>query len=225
MTGALQLIARLQAAPVPPVPPCKNPGVQLEASPSLAVPCVPPVPPQTHEVLNQCESTAQKIEWLTQLAALLRCTPDYLLEHGYVDRHDLAEQHQQQPWRVARLIRTDPRWRQPSKHYVQACEGKPAAEIEVFREQYARAREDSHTNPHTSAAWLAARDAYHRHAVGGCPNCYPRGNRHCGIGIELRARYDHETHALEVRNAERDLSCILLTNPCVGRSLSMQSGD
>ncbi len=202
MAGALQLIARLKAAPVTPVPPCKNSGEPLEATTLLVVPPVPPVPQQTHEALNQCESTAQEIEWLTQLAALLRCTPDYLLAHGFVDLHDLAEQHQQQPWRVARLIRTDPRWRQPSKHFAQACEGKPAAEIEEFREQYARAREESFANPHLSAAWRAARDAYHRHALGGCPDCYPRGNRHCGIGIELRARYDHETHALETGNEE-----------------------
>lgn len=201
MAGALQLIARLKAAPVTPVPPCKNSGEPLEAATLLVV---PPVPPQTHEVLNQSESTAQEIEWLTQLAALLRCTPDYLLAHGFVDRHDLAEQHQQQPWRVARLIRTDPRWRQPSKHFAQACEEMPAAEMEEFREQYARAREESFANPLLSAAWRAARDAYHRHALGGCPECYPRGNRHCGIGIELRARYDHETHALETRNAEGD---------------------
>ena len=111
MTGALQLIARLQAAPAPPVPPCKNPGGQLEAAPLLAVPCVPPAPPQTHEVLNQCESTSQEIEWLAQLANLLACSPAYLLRHGFVDRHDLAEQHQQHPRLAARLIRTNPEWR------------------------------------------------------------------------------------------------------------------
>ena len=71
-----------------------------------------------------------------------------------------------------------------------------------LHQRNARAREESFANPLLSAAWRAARDAYHRHALGGCPECYPRGKRHCGIGIELRARYDHETHALEVRNAE-----------------------
>lgn len=158
---------------------------------------------QIIEVLSGAnDPSPQAMEWLARLAVQLRCSPDYLLAHGFVDRHDLAEQHQQQQWRVARLIRTDPRWRQPSKHYARACEEMPAAEMEEFREQYALAREDSHANPRASVAWLAARDAYHRHALGGCPNCYPRGNSHCGIGIELRARYDHETHALEVRNAE-----------------------
>ena len=202
MAGALQLIARLKAAPAPPVPPCKNSGEPLEAAPLLVVPPVPSVPPQTHEVQNQCESTAQEIEWLTQLAALLRCTPDYLLQHGYVDRHDLAEQCHIHPRFAARLIRTHPNWRQPSEHSSSEGEEMPAPEMEEFRAQYARAREESFANPHLSAAWIVARDAYHRHALGGCPNCYPRGNRHCCIGIELRARYDHENHALEVRNAE-----------------------
>ena len=204
MAGALQLIARLHTAPVPPVPPCKNSGEPLEAAPLLVVPPVPSVPPQTHEVQNQCESTAQEIEWLTQLAALLRCTPDYLLQHGYVDRHDLAEQCHIHPRFAVRLIRTDPRWRTPSEHCGRSPEGMSPAEADEFWDQYARAREESFANPHSSVAWRAARDAYHRHALGGCPDCYPRVNRHCGIGIELRARYEHETHALETRNAEGD---------------------
>lgn len=54
MAGALQLIARLQAAPVPPVPPCKNSGEPLEAAPLLVVPPVPPVPPQKRKSQNQC---------------------------------------------------------------------------------------------------------------------------------------------------------------------------
>ena len=49
MAGALQLIARLQAAPVPPVPPCKNSGEPLEAAPLLEVPPVPPVPSRTEQ--------------------------------------------------------------------------------------------------------------------------------------------------------------------------------
>lgn len=59
MAGALQLIARLQAAPVPPVPPCKNSGEPLEAAPLLGVPPVPSVPPPKHEIRKQCTSTDQ----------------------------------------------------------------------------------------------------------------------------------------------------------------------
>ncbi len=64
MAGALQLLARLQAAPVPPVPPCKNSGEPLEAAPFLEVPPVPPVPPPKHDFQNQCENTAQVVEHL-----------------------------------------------------------------------------------------------------------------------------------------------------------------
>ena len=155
------------------------------------------------EALSEAnDPLAKTVEWLASLAILLRCTPSYLLEHGYVDRHDLAEQCHIHPRFAARLIRTHPNWCQPSEHSSREGEEMPAPEMEEFRAQYARAREESFANPHLSAAWIVARDAYHRHALGGCPNCYPRGNRHCCIGIELRARYDHENHALEVRNAE-----------------------
>ncbi len=145
---------------------------------------------------------AKTVEWLASLAILLRCTPGYLLEHGYVDRHDLAEQCHIHPRFAARLIRTHPDWHQPSERSAHVREGVSRTEAAGFWEQYARARESDPANAYSSAAWLAARDTYQRHALGGCSHCYPRGNRHCGIGIELRARYDHETHALEVRNEE-----------------------
>lgn len=61
--------------------------------------------------LKVANESPEALAWLACVADLLRCSPDYLLLHGFVDRHDLAEQHQQEPWRAARLIRTDPRWR------------------------------------------------------------------------------------------------------------------
>lgn len=61
MAGALQLIARLKAAPVPPVPPCKNSGEPLEAAPLLVVPPVPPVPPQKRNSQNQCADQAPPV--------------------------------------------------------------------------------------------------------------------------------------------------------------------
>lgn len=73
-----------------------------------------------------------------------------------------------------------------------------------FRDQNARARAEAQEScePQVadggiSLAWIAARNAYHAHALGGCPHCYPPRQRHCIAGAELRARYDHETHILE----------------------------
>lgn len=51
--------------------------------------------------------------WLGTLAVLLGCSPDYLLAHGFVDRHDLTEQHRTPPRLAAGLIRSHPDWRQP----------------------------------------------------------------------------------------------------------------
>lgn len=119
MAGALQLIARLQAAPVPPVPPCKNSGEPLEAAPLLEVPPVPPVPPQKHETRKQCASVE----------------PDPKCQ----ERHSVPE----------------------------------------------------HTGTSTEpTAWIAARDAFHRHALGKCPDCYPPLGRYCITGADLRAIYD-----------------------------------
>lgn len=53
--------------------------------------------------------------WLTHVARYLRCTPEFLLEHRFIDHHDLVEQHQQAPWRVARLIQTHPDWSPPTQ--------------------------------------------------------------------------------------------------------------
>ena len=61
----------------------------------------------------------QAMEWLVRLAALLGCSPGYLLEHGFVDRHDLAEQHRQHPRFAARLIRSHPDWRHLSSTHAE----------------------------------------------------------------------------------------------------------
>lgn len=134
----------------------------------------------------------QALEWLARLAALLCCTPGYLLEHGYVDRHDLAEQRHIHPRFAARLICTHPDWHQPSERSARVREGQNStgaanpdrsarayargygasvsAETAEFREQYAHTREGSAAEPGFSAAW-----AYHRHALGGCPGCFRAG--------------------------------------------------
>ena len=48
--------------------------------------------------------------WLAAVAHLLECLPDDLLEWGFIDLHDLAEQHRTHPRFAARLIRTHPAW-------------------------------------------------------------------------------------------------------------------
>lgn len=50
-----------------------------------------------------------------------------------------------------------------------------------------------HTAATSSPEWLAARDAFHAHALGGCPDCYPPTRRYCPIGIALRGKYEDET--------------------------------
>lgn len=81
-------------------------------------------------------------------------------------------------------------------------EGVAPTEAAEFRDQYAHAREGGLADAHSSATWLAARNALHRHAYGNCPHCYPPKDRYCVKGAELRTRYDHETHVLEARNEE-----------------------
>lgn len=139
------------------------------------------------------EPTAEAMEWLAIVASLLECSPDYLLESGFVDHHDLAELHQHTPRFAARLIRSHPQWPAPVE----------------FREQYARACEEArkpcepqNADEGISPDWIAARDTYHAHAIGACPDCYPPHKRHCATGAELRTRYDHETNILETRDGK-----------------------
>lgn len=50
-----------------------------------------------------------------------------------------------------------------------------------------------HTAATASPEWIAARDAFHAHALGCCPNCHPPSGRYCSIGITLRGKYEGET--------------------------------
>ncbi|MDD2106814.1 hypothetical protein [Pseudomonas asiatica] len=49
-------------------------------------------------------------EWLRRVARELKCSPAYLLHHGFIDQHDLKEQRHQPPRAVAFLIRSNPAW-------------------------------------------------------------------------------------------------------------------
>ena len=146
------------------------------------------------EALNGAnDPPAEALAWLVGVARLLECSPDYLLVSGFVDRHDLTEQHQHPPHFAARLIRSHPQWPEPAE----------------FCDQYARAREEAcepcepqSANDGISRDWITARNAYHAHAIGACPDCHPSHKRHCATGAELRARYDHETNILEARDGK-----------------------
>ncbi len=139
--------------------------------------------PEIIEALSAASNPPpQAWAWLARLASLLGCSPAYLLDGGFVDRYDLAEQHTLHPRFAAKLIRSHPNWRQPRE----------------FREHYAPASKESnepqpthHAAATAPPAWLAARDAFHAHALGGCPRCFPALGRYCVTGTELRARYDH----------------------------------
>lgn len=54
--------------------------------------------------------TADVMRWLNSVARYLNCTQGYLLEQGFIDRHDLSEQHRSHPRQIAALIRTYPNW-------------------------------------------------------------------------------------------------------------------
>ena len=146
------------------------------------------------EALNGVnDPPAEAMEWLAGVARLLECLADYLLGNGFVDRFDLAEQHRQPPRLAARLIRSHPQWPAPAQ----------------LREQFARVREEAREPYEPQSAdggispnWIAARNAYHAHAFGACPRCYPPLKRYCLIGAELRARYDHETHIQEAHDGK-----------------------
>lgn len=137
-------------------------------------------------VLTAANDSPEALAWLGRVACLLGCSPAYLLERGFVDRHDLVEQHQTHPRFAANLIRSNPAWmpqpRPPEQH------------------QHNERRQPQHTYNTAGTAtpeWIAARDAFHAHALGGCPHCCPPLNRYCETGGVLRARYVSETITLE----------------------------
>ncbi|WP_371232435.1 hypothetical protein ACAW63_06240 [Pseudomonas sp. QE6] len=138
--------------------------------------------PEIIDALNLANTPPQQgWEWLTRLASLLDCAPADLLDRGFVDHHDLAEQHQLHPRFAAKLIRSHPQWCQP----IAPSEQQTPEHGESSEPQHAH-----HTAATASQAWLTARDAFHAHALGGCPHCYPSLGRYCVTGAELRARYD-----------------------------------
>lgn len=111
-------------------------------------------------------------QWLDLLAAVLGCSPGWLLESGRVDADDLAARGRISD--AARLIRSHG-WTRPPRP------------------------QPSPTNDASTTAaapvWLVARDAYLSHVMA-CQACrahLPKSPTHCPAGAELRRHYDHQT--------------------------------
>ncbi|NVZ21319.1 hypothetical protein HX794_16935 [Pseudomonas costantinii] len=113
-------------------------------------------------------------QWLELLAAVLGCSPSWLLESGRVDTDDLAARGRISD--AARLIRSH-EWTTPPRP-----QSSPAPIT------------DARTTAVTPE-WLVARDNYLSHVMT-CHACrahLPKSPAHCLAGAELRARYDHQT--------------------------------
>jgi hypothetical protein len=124
MGRLLDLANHLTGTVVPSVPSLQNQREPLQPAPLLAVPPVPSVPPKKHKYEDAEQPAADcperepsKLEadrWLTCVARLLECSPTYLLEHDFIDRHDLAEQYDTPPHFAAKLIQSNPAWAVPA---------------------------------------------------------------------------------------------------------------
>lgn len=120
------------------------------------------------EALSPANDSPAALAWLGRVARLLGCSPAYLRERGFIDRHDLEEQHRTPPHLAFYLICNHPEWLPQADHQPQHIH---------------------HTEATASLEWIAARDAFHTHALGNCPHCHPPSGRYCVTGAELRARY------------------------------------
>ncbi|WP_038980119.1 hypothetical protein [Pseudomonas lini] len=125
------------------------------------------------------DSTAEAQAWLARVACLLECSPVYLLEHGFIDRHDLAEQRRIYPHFVVPLIRSNPAW-------VQERPGIPAPFAPG--QEYIRAR-STLTVTTTVPEWCRVRDRYINHLML-CHACHAPISRYCVTGAKLRQRYN-----------------------------------
>ncbi len=136
---------------------------------------------KTHrlEIIAALDSTAEAQAWLASVARLLECSSVYLLEHGFIDRHDLAEQRRIHPHFVVPLIRSNPAW-------VQERPGTPAPSAPD--QEYNRAR-CALTAATATPEWRRAHDRYVNHLML-CRNCHAPTSRYCVTGAELRQQYD-----------------------------------
>jgi hypothetical protein len=129
--------------------------------------------PATTKAEAASNSNLPVAQWLELLAAVLGCSPSWLLESGRVNTDDLAARGNISD--AARLIHSH-EWTTPP------------------RPQFSPPITDTRTTE-VAPAWLAARDNYLSHVMA-CHTCrvhLPKSSAHCPTGAELRARYDHKT--------------------------------
>ncbi|MBL4611495.1 MAG: hypothetical protein JKY58_12465 [Pseudomonas sp.] len=87
-----------------------------------------------------------------------------------------------------------------------ACENNPMNEDVIARELKVRTQceppevnngntptRESSASKRTAPEWIAARDAFHSHAVGHCDECHPPAGRYCPTGLDLLALYRKAT--------------------------------
>lgn len=124
--------------------------------------------PTAQQGAPQCLDATQ---WLERLAAVLGCSPAWLLETGRVDAHDLEERPH--IGRAARLIRSYG-WETPPAPAPAVATAQPSS---------------TDTHPR---AWVPAHNAYLNHLMR-CQQCVawrPREPSHCPAGAALRQRYE-----------------------------------
>lgn len=131
------------------------------------------------EIIAALDSTAEAQAWLASVARLLECSPAYLLEHGFIDRHDLVEQRRIHPRFVVPLIRSNPAW-------AQERPAPPAPSAPG--QEYNRAR-SALTAATATSEWRQAHNRYVNHLML-CRACHAPTIRYCVTGVELRQQYD-----------------------------------
>lgn len=131
--------------------------------------------PATTKAEAGSTSNLPAAQWLELLAAVLGCSPGWLLESGRVDADDLAARGRISD--AARLIRSHG-WTTPPRP-----QPSPAPTT------------DTSTTAAGPMTWLVARDAYLSHVMA-CRICrahLPKSPTHCPAGAELRRHYDQQT--------------------------------
>ena len=121
---------------------------------------------------------AETLAWLARVARLLECSPDYLLERGFIDRCDLAELYRHHPAPGMAPIRSNPAGAAPAP--------EDAATLADRTDQPQHFVQTAAT---ATPEWLAARNAFYNHLMA-CRACYAPTGNYCPAGAELRAIYD-----------------------------------
>lgn len=182
MGRLLELAKRLSRVAVPPVLPAEKRREPLEPSSLLEVPPVLPVPSKKHKAEKAEQPVASHpspaaLAWLECVAHRLGCSPAFLLERGFIDQRDLAEQYHSDPARAVVLIRSNPDWAGPE-----------AVSAPSHVDGTDEPQRGVHTAATASPEWIAVRDRYIGHLMT-CRGCHAPLGRYCATGADLCAQY------------------------------------